>query len=241
MKKFIYTLCILAILLVCTVPASYAHAKPDEISVSDFSGVLSDTAKSYIKSKNDILYSHADAKIIFVTTESTDGMGINDYCETLYSNWGISYLGRRNSILIVIDTVGKEYAFVRGRNMRFAITDTQLYKYMVDYFEPHFANDSYDKAVLTLYNALGNWYEQHYNNLSLGLDENVERYMYGEKTKDKELVQSKLWLWIAIGVCLVLLVIVLKIKRNIELKVRQHERRRLRRKFKIDIDKIVNS
>lgn len=240
-KKLAYILIAVIMIFGSFSVSSLAHEKPEEISINDYAGVLADSAKSYIKSKNDILYSHTEAKIVFVTTESTEGMNISEYCEFLYSDWGISRLGRRNSIFIVIDASSKEYDFIRGNNLRYAITDAEIYKYMVEYFEPYFAEGSYNQAVLSLYNALGKWYEQHYNSLSLGLDENVDRYSYGEKNKDEDKEESKLWLWIAIAVCVTVLIIALKIKRNIELKIRQHERRRLKKKFQIDIDKIVNS
>ncbi len=241
MKNFFYILIALIFSLnMLTVDAS-AHVRPEEISVNDYAGILTDSSKSYIKSKNDILFSHTQAKIIFVTTESTEGQSINDYCSQLYSDWGMSRFGRRNSFFVVVDASKKEYSFLRGKNLRYAISESEAYKYMTDYFEPYFAQDNYDKAVISLYNALAKWYETHYNNLNLGLDENIDRYTYGEKTKDEDVVESKLGLWIGALACAVIIIVALGIKRNMELKMRQNERRRLRKKFQIDIDKIINS
>ena len=241
MKRFYHIIITLLLLLnILTVSAS-AHAKPEEISVNDYAGILTDSSKSYIKSKNDILFSHTEAKIIFVTTESTEGLSINDYCTKLYSDWGMSKFGRRNSFFVVIDASGKEYSFVRGKNIRYAISESEAYKYMTDYFEPYFAQGSYDKATISLYNALAKWYESHYNDLNLGLDENIDRYTYGAKTKDAQVVESKLGLWIGAFACVLIIVIALIIKRRMELKMRQNERRRLRKKFQIDIDKIINT
>jgi len=223
-----------------TINAS-AHAKPEEISVNDYAGILTDSSKSYIKSKNDILFLHTQAKIIFVTTESTHGQSIDDYCSKLYSDWGMLRYGRRNSFFVVVDASKKEYAFLRGKNLRYAISESEAYKYMTDYFEPYFAQGSYDKAAISLYNALGKWYESHYNDLELGLDENIDRYTYGEKNKDVEVVKSKLGLWIGAFACAAIIIVALSIKRHMDLKMRQNERRRLRKKFQIDIDKIINS
>ena len=239
MKKIIYIL-ILALLSASIIPClASAHQAPDSISIHDFSGVLSDGIKDYIKEKNEILLSGAEGMIIFVMTESSDEQSITDFCESLYTSWGISAIGRRNSIFIVADTKKEEYSFLIGRGIRLALTESEMYEYMVDNFEPSFAKKEYDKAVFKTYNALAGWYESKYNDISLNLEDDVFSFIGGTKTKDEDKKVSNLWIWITLGVCLVLLIIVLKIKRNIELKIRQHERRRLRKKFKIDIDKIT--
>ena len=241
MKKFIYILSLALIFILFLSTAANAHIKPDDISVSDYSGVLSDGVKSYIKSKNELLSASTGAKIIFVTTEGTDGAEIDEYCKKLYASWGISSLGRNNNIIITIDTNKKEYSFERGRGIRLAIAEDEIYQYIIDSFEPYFANENYDKAVMSLYNALGSWYENQYSGLKLGLDDNIQKYTGGNKTKDTDPQKSMLWIWITAGVVVVACIVLLKIKRNIELKYRKIQRRRLRKKFQIDVDKIINS
>lgn len=241
MKKLLYIISIALFISILLPFCASAHSAPEEFSVHDFSGVLSDGIKDYIKSKNDILFSETQAKIIFVITESSAGQNINEFCEDLYSKWGIARTGRRNSIFIVADTKKEEYSFLIGRGIRLAMSDSQMYKYIVDNFEPYFAKKDYDKAVFAMYNAVAKWYEDRYESLNLELEDDVFKFMGGTKTKDKEPKTNKLWLWIVLIICLILTIVVLKIKRNIELKIRQHERRRLRKKFKIDIDKITNS
>lgn len=241
MRKILCFTLIIIVLSASLPCCAYAHQCPDKVSIHDFSGVLSDGIKNYVKEKNEILLSGAEAKIIFVMTESSGEESVTQFCENLYTSWGISSIGRRNSIFIVADTKKEEYAFLIGRGIRLALTESEMYKYMVDFFEPYFAKKDYDKAVFRTFNALGKWYEENYTNLSLELDDDVFKYVGGAKTKDEDKEMSKTWIWIALGVFVVLLIIVLKIKRNIELKIRQHERRRLRKKFKIDIDKITKS
>lgn len=237
-------LCIISVVLIASFILPYhvlAHSIPDEISIHDFSGVLSDGIKSYIKGKNEILFNKTGAKIILVTTEDSGGQDITSYCETLYSNWSVSRIGRRNSIFMVVDTKTKEYAFLISRGIRLALPESDMYKFIVNNFEPHLSKDDYDKAVFATYNAIAKWYEEKYEDLNLNLEEDVFKFVGGTKTKDKDIKPSKLWIWIVLGICFVLMIAVLKIKRSIELKIRQHERRRLRKKFKIDIDKITNS
>ena len=240
MKKT-YILLVLVFILSVLPCCAYAIEPPENISVSDYAGVMTDSSKSYIDSKNDILFAAAQAKIVFVTVNSTDGMSISDYTDLLYKEWGIASIGRRNSVFVVIDTQKREYDFVQGKNIHLSLTDTVVYDCLIQSFEPFFSVGEDNKAILSLYNALASWYESHYTNLTLNLDSNIDSYLYGEKTPDKMIIKNYTWIWITAIVCLVLLIIVLKIKRNIELKIRQHERRRLKKKFQIDIDKIVNS
>ena len=240
-KKFISSLCIIICLLSLVLSDAFAHTKPQKVSVSDYSGVLSDTVKEYINAKNDILFEKTEAKIIFVTTETTDGLTINEYTQKLYDDWDIGYLGRKNSIFIVIDTQTAEYSFVRGKNIRYAFPDSEIYQYFITCFEPHYAEGSHDKAVMLLYNAFGKWYESHYNDLSLKLDENISRYMYGIREKEPEITQSNLWMWILLVVCIAFLIVAFKIKRDYELRIRKSERRKQKRKQQLDIDKITKS
>ena len=239
MKRIIYILLLISLLL--SAITVNAYERPSELSVSDYSGVIANSAKDYIKSKNESLFSQCEAKIIFVTVPSTDGAEIDDFTASLYSEWKISKLGRGNSILFVIDTTKNEYSFYIGKSIRYTLTETIVYRYIVDCFEPYFADKQYSAAVLNLYNAVGGWYEEKYNNVSLNLDTNINKYTSGKASKDIDLAKSYLWVWIGLGACVVLLLAGFKIKRSIELRIRKMERRRLRKKFKIDIDKIVNS
>lgn len=228
------------ILMMISVNA-YAYIAPDEISVTDYAGIISSNAKSYINSKNDILFAQTEAKIVFVTTDNTDGLSTEDYAQAVYKDWNMEGYGRGNSIMIVLSVNNDDYSFVKGSGVRYAIDDSLIYEYIVESLEPHFDEGNYDTAVLSMYNSLGSWYEKQYDGLDLSLDKNTSRYIGGDKIRDKEKQPSKLWMWIAAGVCVVGFLIFLKIKRNIEFRIRQHERRMLKKKYKIDIDKIVNS
>ena len=239
MKKIIYIL--LIVMLSMHVVSVGAYEQPWEISVTDYSGVIANSAKEYIKSKNENLFSQCEAKIIFVTVPTTDGADIDDFTASLYSEWKVAKLGRGNSVFFVIDTEKCEYSFYIGKNIRYVLTETDVYKYIVDCFEPYFSNKQYSKAVLSLYNAVGGWYEEKYNNVSLSLDDNIDKYTSGKSSKDLDISKDYFWVWIGLGAGVVLLLVGLKIKRSIQLRIRKMERRRLKRKFKIDIDKIVNS
>ncbi len=241
MKKLLYSLIFAIIISSFFHINSFAHAKPEQISINDFSGVISDGVKDYIKEKNEILFEKTQAKIIFVTTEDTENLTTNEYTQKLYSDWGIGYMGRKNSIFIVIDTANEEYSFAYGKGIRYALPESEIYQYMINHFEAHYSMGSIDRAVMSLYNALGKWYEAHYNGLSLSLDDNIGSYMYGIREKEIEVKESKLWMWIALSVCLIVLFVALKIKRDYELKIRKSERRKLMKKHQDDIDKIVKS
>lgn len=220
---------------------AFALQRPDEISISDFSGIISDGTKNYVKLKNETLFSATQAKIIFVTTNSTDGLSATEYTENLYSSWGIGQIGRGNSILIVMCPETEDYGVYQGSGIKRVLYDSILYKYIIEDFEPHFAKGNYDDAVLYLYNRLGKWYEENYSGLKLGLDENVEMYKTSNITADREENINKVIIWISIGLFIILAIILLKIKRNIDYKARRKERRKKRKIDKANIDKIVNS
>ena len=241
MKKFLCSLVFLIILSSFVSLNTFAHAKPEQISINDFSGVISDTVKEYITAKNDILFEKTEAKIIFVTTDGTENLYINEYAQKLYSDWDVDYMGKKNSILIVIDTQSGEYGFARGKGIRYALPDSEIYRYMINYFEPHYSAGSNDKAVMSLYNAIARWYEGQYNGLSLSLDDNIDSYMYGIREKEVDIKESKLWVWVSLVVCIIILFVVLKIKRDYKLRMRKNERRKHKKKQQVDIDKIVRT
>lgn len=218
-----------------------AHVKPDDISLNDYSGVISDGVKSYVKANNTQLFSQTGAKIIFVSTDSSQGMSALEYTKNLYSSWNISGIGRNNSVFVVMCTDTNDYSIIQGKNIRRILNDSILYEMVSKDFEPYFANGDYDSAVMSLYNCLGKWYSNHYSGLSLNLDDNFGKYKTGLKTPDTEEKPSRLWLWIFVAVSFIMIILFFKIKRNLEFKIRQRERIQKRKTRKLDIDKIINS
>ena len=232
-------LIILLILFVYAHPVC-AYDLPENISVSDYSGVISDGAKNYMKSGNDILFKHTQAKIIFTIVPSTDGIAVEEYCNNLYEQWDIASIGRNNSVFFVVDTDKNEYDFIVGSNINFALTDSEINEFIIESFEPYFSKGEYEKAFLYLFNSIGTWYESHYNELNLNLDQNIEKYIGGTITADKDKPKSNLWIWLTVIGIIVAIIITFKIKHNIGVKIRKMEREKIRRKYKLDIDKIVN-
>ena len=229
------------IIIFTTHTNAFALQRPDDVSISDFSGVISDGTKDYIKSKNEILFSSTKAKIIFVTTDSTEGLSATEYAEKLYSSWGIGQLGRGNSVFVVMCPKAEDYGVYQGKGIKRVLNDSILYKYIIEDFEPHFAKKNYDDAILLLYNTLGKWYEENYSGLNLGLVDNPETLKTSNVTADKEKNVNNVIIWIGVGLFIITAIILLKIKRNIDYKARRKERRQKRKRDKANIDKIVNS
>lgn len=242
MKK---TLCILSVIIMTCLLFDMniyaAHVKPGEISISDYAGIIPDTAKEYIKSKNKLLFDKTKAEIIFVTTDSTDGLDTQKYASNLYGDWNLDSFGRANSVLFVISVNNNDYSFVKGKNISLAISDAKIYEFIVKDFEPYFGKKNYGEAAVRMYNSLAGWYENQYKNTDLSLTSDYSAYSSGTVTKDIEQQPGRLWIWITAAAVILILIIVFRIKRRIEFRIRQHERRILKKKFKIDIDKIVNS
>ena len=241
MRKFYFIFSAFITLSVLSFLTVSANETEKDFTVKDYCGIISDSAKEYINSQNEILYNGTKAKILFVTTKTTDGLSAQEYCENYYKESGLNSFGRNNSILCVISPSDKDYGFVQGSNISRILTDDVIDDFIVHHFEPEFKNENYDEAVLSMYNALALWYINEYKNLNMVLDDNINSYVGGTTTADKEEKPSHLWIWLCVAGGVIIMFFVFKIKRSIDLQIRQHERRRLKKKFKIDIDKIVNS
>lgn len=241
MMKNLYKLIIFILLFSYTGICAEAHIRPDEISVSDYSGIISDGVKTYIKEKNALLFEKAKAKIIIVTSDTTNGTDANEYARSLFSSWNINRLGRGNSIFVLISPKSDDYAIIQGKNIRRALNDSELYGFIASDFEPYYSNGDYNEAIFRLYNRIGRWYEEKYEGLLLGLDDNYEIHNKGNKIKDIDKDPMKIWVWVAVAVALIMIMIFFRIKREVDFKARQQERRIKRKRSKADLDKIVNS
>lgn len=241
MKKLICGICAVIFVLSFFTLNVFAHLKPDEVSISDYSGVISQGTKDYVKTKNTTLYSYTEAKIIFVTTDEMGVLEANEYAKKLYSSWNIANLGRGNSVFVVMSPKESDYSIVQGKNIKRILTDELLTEMIANNFEPHFEKGNYDDAVLSLYNTLGKWYEQNYNGLNLELSDNFEIYKTGKKLADVPKKPDRTWIWLSFGVTVLVVIVFFNIKRRIDFKTRQTERRVKRKRNKADIDKIVNS
>lgn len=234
-------ICLLLVIIFSLSISSFAHVKPENISITDYCGLISEGVKDYVRSKNTILFDKTGSKIIFVVTQSTDGLTADEYTKNLYSSWNIEKIGRGNSVFVVISPTTSDYGITCGKNIKHVLTDDILYDKILNDFEPYFASENYDAAVFSLYNSLGKWYEENYIDLNLNLDDNVNIYISGERIADEDIKPSKLLLWIGLGAVGILAVIFFNLKRHIDFKTRQSERRIKRKRSKADIDKLVNS
>ncbi len=241
MMKTLYRIVILVLIFACFGICAKAHIKPNEISVSDYSGVISEGIKNYIKEKNEILFEKTEAKIIIVTSDTTNGTDANKYAQSLYSSWNIGRLGRGNSIFVLIAPKSDDYAIIQGKSIRRILGDSELYGFISSDFEPYYTGGEYDEAIFMLYNRIGKWYEEKYDDLNLNLSENYAMHKSGEKIKDIDKDPMKVLVWIAAAVVLIMTAIFFRIKRKVDFKARQQERRIKRKRSKADLDKIVNS
>ncbi len=241
MMKNLYKIVILLLLFICTAATVNAHIRPNEISVSDYSGIISEGVKEYIREKNEILFDKTEAKIIIVTSDTTNGTDANKYAKGLYSSWGINRLGRGNSIFVLLAPRSNDYAIIQGKSIRRALSDSELYGFIASDFEPYYADGSYDKAIFMLYNRIGRWYEEKYEGLNLRLNDNYAMYKTDDRVKDIDKDPMKIWIWIVAAVAIIMTIVFFKIKRNVDFKARQQERSIKRKRSKADLDKIVNS
>ena len=129
----------------------------DSFYVYDEAGVLSQRTEEKLTQRNLGLYQDLDVLIAVVTTN----YGRDD----LY-NYALDYgdsvgLGSMDFI-VVLDISGENYWLVQGAGLVDRFTDDDCGDYAWDYMESYFAAGDYDGAVLTLTEALENWYRVNY-------------------------------------------------------------------------------
>jgi len=63
---------------------------------------------------------------------------------------------------VVLDIKGDNYWLVQGAGLQNLFTDDDCGDYAWNYMETDFARGDYGEALLSLVDALSDWYEDHY-------------------------------------------------------------------------------
>ena len=165
MKKIRLFCLVIMLLLMQTVVCRAVNIfdVPPVISVNDYSVVLNENTKNFIKETNEKLFETIDSKVIFVTVPTTGEESIDEYCNRLYEAWGVSSIGDSSSTFVLLSTEDMEYWAIVGQHLSSALTRQDLEKILIAYMEPEFAKGNFDGAVKNTFTAITNWYTGHYN------------------------------------------------------------------------------
>ena len=156
-KLFFILLIVIAAMPLTGSAAADVFDVPDNISVNDYSGVLSEQTKSYISGCNDALMSSTGSKVIFVTVPTTEGESIDEYASRLYNSWAVKNIGNGTSTFIVYATDDMQYWVIVSDNLKSALTSDIINEYLMEHTEPDFAAKNFDSAARKTYNAFNSW------------------------------------------------------------------------------------
>lgn len=123
----------------------------------DNANVLSDRTLRELDQRNERLWRNHSV-VIGVVTCNYGGDDLYDYALQCAEDMGLSGY----DFTVVLDISGENYWLVQGDKLTRDFPDGDCSDYAYNYMEASFAKGDYDKAVLSLTEALENWYEDYY-------------------------------------------------------------------------------
>lgn len=125
--------------------------------VSDQAGVLSSSAIRQLQENNRTLDSSMGVVIGCITCN----YGKNDLYNYAMDQAEKMGLGA-NDFVVVLDISGENYWLIQGSGLVDLFNDDDCAAYAWEYMEQPFAQGDYSQALLSLSDALTQWYESHY-------------------------------------------------------------------------------
>ncbi len=136
---------------------SYTPPSSDSFYVYDDANVLSASDERKLSDLNRELYRDMDVVIACVTT---------NYNRNDLGDFALDYAKdidlREYDFIVVLDISGENYWLVQGAGLVNMFTDTDCDNYAWNYMENDFARGDYGDALLSLTDALADWYYDHY-------------------------------------------------------------------------------
>lgn len=129
----------------------------DSWFVSDQAGVLTDTGIRQLQDSNQALDRSMGVVIGYVTCN----YGKSDLYNYAMDQAEAMGLGV-NDFVVVLDISGENYWLIQGSGLVDVFTDDDCASYAWDYMEQPFAQGDYTQALLSLTDALTQWYQSHY-------------------------------------------------------------------------------
>lgn len=128
-----------------------------ESLVYDEANVLSSSTERKLDQRNRDLLEDMDVAIAVVTVNyNSDNLGRDAI--TYAENIGLGGY----DFIVMLDISGDNYWLVQGANLVDWFSDQECSDYAYEYMEKYFARGDYDKAVLSLTEALEEWYYDNY-------------------------------------------------------------------------------
>lgn len=122
--------------------------------VLDEAGVLSPATETQLEELNRQLANKYGVHIAVATVNSTKGWDIWEYNYRLAAEWGLGTW----DMIVLLDIGGQSASLVQSDALVDYISDDELTYYARSYLESDFYSGNYDRGVMALVNALGQWY-----------------------------------------------------------------------------------
>jgi uncharacterized protein len=156
MKRLIYHKLYWSFLLalVCSVSifqsTAVAYTSPGTAIgyVSDFAGIISDTAQQDLERKLSAKYASSSNQIAIVTVKSLGGDYIENYAEKLFAEWGVGSKVKDNGILFLIASEDKKVRIEVGYGLESVVTDTLSSQILRRDVLPAFKEGKYETGIL---------------------------------------------------------------------------------------------
>lgn len=125
--------------------------------VSDQAGVLTSSGIKQLESNNRSLDSSMGVVIGCVTCNYGKA-DLGNYAMEQAEKMGLG----ANDFMVVLDISGENYWLIQGSGLTDLFTDDDCASYAWEYMEEPFAKGDYTQALLSLSDALTQWYQTHY-------------------------------------------------------------------------------
>ena len=128
--------------------------KTDDFYVNDDASVFDDRTIGHIVLNNDVLYDACGAQIVFVTIDEVSTTTLENYCYSLFKNWGIGSEEKNNGIVVLMSIKDDDYWAMQGTGLQDYITSGDLDEMLYTYLEPYFAKKQYAQGAVALFDKL---------------------------------------------------------------------------------------
>jgi uncharacterized protein len=136
------------VLAACTSAEPVASLKATDC-VNDFAGVLGASTVTQLKEMCRQVVDKAQASVVVVTINSTDGRDIVDYSVDLYQKWGIGQKGKDRGVLILLAVQDRKYWTTVGYGLEGILPDGKVGGFGREAV-PYLKRGDYDGAVSLL-------------------------------------------------------------------------------------------
>jgi uncharacterized protein len=122
--------------------------RPTGAYINDWAGVLSPEAVQRLDTLVREVEKQTGAEIAVVTTQTLDGMPVEQYATALFNAWGIGKKGRDNGVLVLVSPQQRETRIEVGYGLEGVLPDGLAGAIIRANFLPYFRQDQYERGIV---------------------------------------------------------------------------------------------